>query len=74
MYIMNIYFCYLNDFEELFLIIYMYILCFGYLLYIVNVLIKYVCMSWVVICFENILIFDVNFIINLYVVINGVWN
>lgn len=74
MYIMNIYFCYLNDFEELFLIIYMYILCFSYLLYIVNVVIKYVCMSWVVICFENILIFDVNFIINLYVVINGVWN
>lgn len=71
---MYIYFCYLNDFEELFLIIYMYILCFSYLLYIVNVVIKYVCMSWVVICFENILIFDVNFIINLYVVINGVWN
>lgn len=71
---MYIYFCYLNDFEELILIIYMYILCFSYLLYIVNVVIKYVCMSWVVICFENILIFDVNFIINLYVVINGVWN
>lgn len=74
MYIMNIYLCHLNDFEELSPIIHMHILCFSYLLYTVNAVTKYACMSWVVICSENISIFYVNFITNPHVVTNGVWN